>query len=325
MTRYITIGVAGVCLAACSTEPAQDVGEQPFMSQQSTTLQGVLRLGTQLDNMTIDGFRFAGATLNGAPLVNLRLEEGELIAEQNQVTLRNTALKHAHLFAEWQKAPPQPQTAVVEYSIDDIIVELPAYDRAPTGNTYLYTISQRVDNTASFQLACPADSDGRRVAIPLADTWDAKGNRNASAPKFTLGCTTGVIAKCYRWGYRPWATGSGTLKQMHQTCTRAARGDYCGLGKSHTHDGAMINIWDNLPSPILTQDPTPPGWMFEAAWDQNGALCVSHGRWAVSGVDIGTECPNKFTPPGQICDTISEALMHGSGLRLFNESAIEPP
>src|SRR6185295_13836012 len=100
MTRYIVIRMAVLCLAACAAEPAQSVEDQPFMQQQDTELQGLLLQGSQIQGMSMKGFRFAGATLNGAALVNFRLDKGELVAEQNGVTLRGTALVNAHLFAD---------------------------------------------------------------------------------------------------------------------------------------------------------------------------------------------------------------------------------
>ena len=102
MTRYVIIAIAALCLAACTAEPTQSVDEQPFMQQQGRELQGLLLLGTQLPGKTLKGFRFAGATLNGAPLVSFRIDKGELVAEQNQVTLRGLALVNTHLFAEWE-------------------------------------------------------------------------------------------------------------------------------------------------------------------------------------------------------------------------------
>jgi hypothetical protein len=332
MTRDVVIPMVALCLAACAAEPAQGVAEQPFMQQQGTELQGVVLQGTQLQGMTLQGFRFAGATLNGAALVNLRLDKGELVAEQNQVTLRGAALVNAHLFAEAQNRNVHPpQNAVVEYQITGIVAEDAVYDPTHTGNTFLYTLAQNVNNT--WPPACPADSDGRRAAIPLADTWDEHGARNSSAPLFTLGCTTGAIAKCYRWGYRPWVTGYGNLTITHWTCTRLARADYCGDGVSHTQNGTLINLWDNLgaPGPIQAQGSTPSGMSFEAAWGQNGAICLSHARWNMNGAVVAAACPNRLQPPGQamhpgtVCDSIAEALMQGgSNSRMFNESIFNP-
>jgi hypothetical protein len=283
--------------------------------------------------MAMQGFRFAGATLNGAALANLRLDKGELVAELNQVTLRGASLVNAHLFADTRNNTVHPpQTAVVEYQITGIVPEDPVYDPTHTGATFLYTLAQNVDNTGSWQPACPVDSDGRRAAIPLADTWDETGTRMSSAPLFSFGCTTGAIAKCYRWGYRPWVTGFGNLVITHWTCTRLARADYCGDGVSHTLNGTVINVWDNLgaPGPIQAQGATPPGMTFEAAWGQNGAICLSHARWSLNGTVVAAACPNRLMPPGQgqsgaVCDSIAEALMRGGGnARMFDESVIGP-
>ncbi len=333
MTRYIVIRIAALCLAACSAEleREREVDEQPIMQVQEAALQGVVLQGTQVQGMTMKGFRFAGATLNGAALSNLRLDKGELVAEQNQVTLRGAALVNAHLFADVQKPNVSPpQTAVVEYKITAITAENPIYDPTHTGNTFLYTLEQNVDNTGTYQPACRADTDGRRVAIPLADTWNDRGDRNSSAPLFTLACTTGAIATCYRWGYRPWVTGYGNLTILHWTCTRVARADYCGDGVPHTLDGTLINVWDNLgaPGPIQAHAPTPPGMSFEAAWGQGGAICMSHARWSLGGTVAAAACANRLRPPGpggSVCDNVAEALMQGgANTRMFNESVIGP-
>jgi ADYC domain len=334
MARYVVSWFAALCLAACSPELARDVDEQPIMQQQGPDLQGIVLNGTQLQGMILRGFRFAGATLNGAALVNLRLDKGELVAEQNQITLRGTALVNARLFADAQnRSVHPPQNAVVEYRITGIVAEDAIYDPTQTGATFLYTLEENVNNTGTWQPACAVDSDGRRAAIPLADTWDERGNRNASAPLFTLGCTTGAIAKCYRWGYRPWVSGYGNLTTMHWACTRVARADYCGDGVSHTLSGTLINVWDNLgaPGPIQAKGSTPTGMVFEAAWGEAGALCLSQSRWDMNGAVVAAACPNRLRPPGQamqpgtVCNNIAEALMMGgTSTRMFNETFITP-
>ena len=45
----------------------------------------------------------------------------------------------------------------------------------------------------------------------MAAVFDEHGDRSTPAGMFTFACTSGVIAKCYRWGYRPWLTGYGDL------------------------------------------------------------------------------------------------------------------
>ena len=330
INRHLVLGIAVLGMSACSAEPPRQVDDQPLMQMQNRGLQGIVLQGNLVTGMTMQGFRFAGATFNGAALSGFRVENGELVGEQSSVTLRGTSLVNAHLFAEARNnnAHP-PQNAVVEYRITAIAAEDPIYDPTHTGNTFLYTLEQNVDNTGTWQPACAPDHDGRRAAIPLADVWDDRGNRNSSAPLFTLACTASAIADCYRWGYRPWVTGFGNLKTMHWACTRTARADYCGDGVDHTMDGTMINIWDTLPppGPIQAHGTTPPGMTFEAAWDQTGALCLSHARWAFNGSVVAAACPNKLHPPGHgspsVCDDAAQGMMVSGGPdRLFNESAI---
>jgi ADYC domain len=328
MKFYITCVVV-LCASACS-EPANTVrDQQAIMEMQGTQLQGMQLQGTPLQGMTMQGFQFAGATMGDVTLMNLRLQQGELVAEQNQVPLRGAALAGAHLYARVRNLAGNPPTsAVIEYRITNVVAEDAQYDPTHTGSTFLYTLEQNVNNSGSWQPACPVDGDGRSVAIPLSATWDEHGDRIESSSLFTFGCTTGVIAKCYRWGYRPWVTGYGDLVAMHWTCTRLARSDYCGNGVSHTHDGTWINIWDTLPAPgpIQTQ---MPGMVFEAGWRTTGAACLSHARWLLpDGLLIALECPNRLILPGlailggTVCDTVGQALNYGSAVKMFNASSL---
>src|SRR5262249_50734974 len=141
-------------------------------------------------------------------------------------------------------------------------------------------------------------------------------------------CTTGVIAKCYRWGYRPWVTGYGNLVAMHWTCTRLARADYCGDGTTHTRDGTEINVWDNAPSPgpIQPHGQTPTAMVFEAGWDTGGAVCLSHARWLQGGSLLALLCPTRLVAPGlgilgaTVCDTTSQVLGQAADASMFDES-----
>lgn len=303
--------------------------EQGFGSER----QGTQLHGTQLQGavagMTMQGFQFAGATFNGAALTNVHIEKGELVADQNQTTLRGLGLAGAHLYAQVHNVTVNPPvSATVEYKIDSIALETAANDPTVTGNTYLYSLSQNVDNTGNWQPACPVDIEGTSAAIPIAAIWNEHGDRVESSTLFTFGCTTGVIAKCYRWGYRPWLTGYGDVTTTHYACTRAARADYCGNGKFHTRDGTGITIWDNLPpvGPIRTQGQTPLLMLFEAGWSTSGAVCLSHTRWLTGGLLIAAACPDRLIPPslpligGTVCDTMSQALGQNGTARVFNES-----
>ncbi len=324
------ICVVAFCASGCLSEPIHTASDkQAEMELQGTQLQGIQLQGVQVQGMTMQGFQFAGATLDGVALANTRIEKGELVAEQDQVTRRGTDLVNTHLFAYVQNlATSPPVTVTVEYRITGIEAEDPGYDPTSTGSTFLYTLEQNVDGSGAWQAACAADTDGRHAAIPLAAIWDNHGNRVASSSLFTFGCTTGVVAKCYRWGYRPWVTGYGDLATVHWICTRAARADYCGNGESHTRDGTLINIWDNLPAPgpIQAQGHTPTGMLFEAGWSTGGAVCLSHARWLLGGPVIAVGCPDRLIAPGlgilgaTVCDLPAHLLGQAGAARIFNES-----
>jgi hypothetical protein len=329
--------IAALGVSACASDVVaissteQAATELQPVQQQGTELQGMHLQGMHLQGMTMQGFQFAGASLRGTPLVNLRVENGELVAEQDQVTLRGTALVGAHLYAQVEHDEAALQvTEIVEYRITDIAEEDPKYDPTDTGSTFLYMIDQNVDHTGSWQPACQPDLDGRSVAIPVAATWNTQGDRVESSALFTFGCTTGVIAKCYRWGYRPWVTGYGDLAAMHWACTRLARADYCGDGVPHTEDGTWVNVWDDLSAPGPIQDHgarTLGGMHFEAAWNTAGAECISRTRWKDGMKSLSRTCLKQRVVGGdakKFCDTVEDAHHHDRTVLLFNESFDDP-
>ena len=321
---------AGISMALCACEVVEtSTAEQAGMNLQGTSLLGINLQGPSLLDMTVRGYRPDGATLWGSVLEDVRVERGEVIADRGPITLRGTALVGAHLRAEVRNlATTPPTTAVVEYRITAITPESSQYDPTWTGNTFLYTLEQWNPDTLAWSLACPADLDGRSVAIPLAATWDEHGNRMEHGSLFTFGCTTGVVAKCYRWGYRPWVTGYGDLGAMHWTCTRLARADYCGNGVPHTRNGTWVNVWDSLPppGPIQRRDPLAPnGMVFEAGWNTRGAVCLNHTRWLRAGKrESSGLCPDRVIPPAQNeadCNTALDRQGDGNA-RMFNESFV---
>ncbi len=317
-------------LCACAViETSESEVAQAGTQQQGQELQGQELQGQELQGMKLQGVRVGGATLNGSPLTNVHVERGEVVGQRGATILRGTALKDAQFKAQVRDTTANPpRAAVVDYRITDVVAEASKYDPTHTGNTFVYTLEQRDPDDNIWKAACPADQDGRRVAIPLAAIWDEHGDRIESNSMFTFGCTTGVIAKCYRWGYRPWLTGYGDMVSVHWSCTRMARGDYCGIGKPHTRNNTKINIWDRLPSPGPIQTHgflPPPLYFFEAGWDTHGAVCMSTPRWLLDdGLEIHNLCPDRLIPPGlllpTVCDTVATALLFGPEAKLFNEA-----
>jgi len=125
------------------------------------------------------------------------------------------------------------------------------------------------------------------------------------------GSRTGAAAKCYRWGYRPWANAA--LPDFYAACTRLARADYCGSGKSYTRDGTTVDPWDRLPyaslSPLQVHD-FYTDLPFEAGWNKDGAFCLSHQRWL--DFDPEGECKLKLIKDQTLCDDEGQAAQWSS-------------
>ncbi len=127
------------------------------------------------------------------------------------------------------------------------------------------------------------DAHGRAAdAIAVAGRWDYRqglpgvgGAKYDDPSAFTFACEGAAIAKCIRYGYKPWASVNGvSLATHHQACTRLVRADYCGDGTSHTVDGQWVNLFDSVGVQHDTES-----WALEAEWDTEGARCfTSHNR-----------------------------------------------
>jgi hypothetical protein len=149
----------------------------------------------------------------------------------------------------------------------------------PSGETVLYTLSTPDPaGTSAWVELCGPGPDGVRAGFPLAGAWTVAGGHDPAAPgTFFITCTSGAIGKCVRLSYRPWAAGPDgrSLRDLHQTCVRAIRADYCGDGRAHTVDGTRIDLYDPQ---SIQEDELAPGMRFEAAWGPEGALCIARPR-----------------------------------------------
>lgn len=144
---------------------------------------------------------------------------------------------------------------------------------------------------------------GERVLDPrvlaVRGVWDTSGAHRDVRGKLTLACENGAIIKCIRWGYKPWASRDGKpLADLHQACTRMARADYCGDGRSHTREATIIDMYDTLGVLARTTAASaawdPARASFEAAWAPDGATCVARTRDGRELKSLLEECPGRF-------------------------------
>ena len=194
----------------------------------------------------------------------------------------------------------------------------------PNREVYLYTVNYQDPNNLQWHNLCQPDADNLAKAMLLSGEWDETG-AYINNDRVTVACTSGVLAKCVRWGYKPWQTVQGvSLRDYHQTCTRMARADYCGNGISHTQDGTQIDIYDRLgiqqPEPQENQE-----MIFEAAWGVDGAVLLARTRYPKGLAQLQSECPEKLAQIVSDNPSLSneeaqqqavEALIFNSSLRV---------
>ncbi|OJH36803.1 hypothetical protein BON30_30310 [Cystobacter ferrugineus] len=135
--------------------------------------------------------------------------------------------------------------------------------------------------------------------LAVRGVWDGSGAHQEVAGRFTLACENGVITKCIRWGYKPWASHNGQpLAELHQACTRMARADYCGNGQNHTRQDTAIDMYDRLGVLARTTERSaawdPERASFEAAWAADGASCLARTRDRRALETVLRECPERF-------------------------------
>jgi hypothetical protein len=135
-------------------------------------------------------------------------------------------------------------------------------------------------NTGSGVFAMPVQ------AVFLAGVWDqhwgaaGNGSKSSSSSMFTIACRgIGAYAKCLDMGYKPWL-GTAT-DNLHQTCVRMVRADYCGDGNSFTTNGHLIDVDDYF---AHTADSDiqfyASSYNYEASWFPGGARFADHYRTA---------------------------------------------
>ena len=332
--HFLILSAAALLLYPQSARAGQQMQGQQMQGQQmqGQQMQGTSAQGTSPGaSLTSGGYAVAEVPLNhfysgwlgdfdqDSPAV---IKKGELfLVLANGTTISGKALVGAYV--------PADRNGNRVWTIINSVSHDPTF---PEGGTSLYGIDV-INSDGTTSPLCGPDRNGVSAAIPVAALFNTHGDRVESTTQFTFSCTSGVVAKCYRWGYRPWLQGAGSpdeFTNLHWACVRMARADYCGNGQTWTHTGTLINMWDLAPAPgpFQSHGPSDPTFVFEAGWSTRGAVCLSKQRWATLPPDIAANCPDRLVPPGAstsagtVCNSSAEVPQFDATTELFNESKV---
>jgi ADYC domain len=198
--------------------------------------------------------------------------------------------------------------ALEDGSLAQVRVDRVAADpRIPEGDVFLYDLSIAGDNGA-WTPVCEPEADGAPHAIL----------QRAADGQIAIFCTGGALGKCIRLGYRPWAIKGGVSLDVYwRACVKMIRADYCGDDQPTTLNGMLIDIYDPLG---IQKREGKAGLTFEAAWYEDGALCVAHPRVPQKATLqwLADTCPRLAGQLGPEC-TETSAERFGTPL-MFNAS-----
>lgn len=269
----------------------------PGLREQGFVLQGFERQGFERQGYQRQGYQRQGLELSLEDLNGVRIE----IADTEALVALSDGTMSADGFATTEALENVGLTAINAFG-ERFAVEVEAV-RVVDGR-------ERIALALEGSLLCEDGDEG--MFVP--GRWDDSGAFVEEPGVLTYSCMSGVIAKCVTWGYAPWEVGS----ELHQTCTRLARADYCGDGVSWTLQGTTIDVYDVLG---VEEPVAAPELSFEAAWGPDGAICVSAPRYLPLLTDGTVAEPGCFAALPR-CESLDEA--RALGAMIADDSAHTP-
>jgi hypothetical protein len=238
-------------------------------------MNGISLQGVQLNGISLQGPELTGPVLQGTsavtlvagwlddePIADLGVQASSFVGTVQSQALAGTDLVDARLVFGVPALDASGRDTQLQ--IDARIVDV-----EPIGTSDVLAHHLQVWSVSRGAWVDPCDNGGLGL-IALAGGWDLQSGDPIYGSGVTLACRGDVLAKCVEWGYEPW--GSTPLPDLHQSCTRMARADYCGDGTPMTVDGTMIDIYDSL---HIQERAT--SWPVEAEWGPWGATCIGDG------------------------------------------------
>jgi hypothetical protein len=290
--RLFRVAATALVLTGCGEVPPTPSSPQT-VRQALSTPNGSNLNGSNLNGSNLNGSNLNGSNLNsealGQTLVSVAyagaLREGLSGNKLDAVWLEGTVFhgtQGQQTFSGLDFNQARFQGTLGSGARVWLRVDAMTPHTGPDGDLWTYRVSYQEPRDGLWYPVCKGEGGTALDAIPVAGRWDyrhglpGEGGRKIDDPAaFTFGCEGAAIAKCVRWGYKPWASVQGvSLAAHHQTCTRLVRADFCGDGTSHTVTGQWVNLYDTVGIQADTED-----WYMEAEWDANGARCFSpHNR-----------------------------------------------
>lgn len=251
---------------ACEVDPELVSQPSGLRAQRLSANSGYMN-GIQSNGIQANGIQTNGQNLNGVSLNGVQLNAGYI----NGVRLSGSELVGVDREGRVVSGAAFVGAKIPALLSDGTTIELVvrSFERSAADPDVIY-----------YEL----EHEGRGLCADgvkgmfVPGVWDEHGARRdattigGATATASYSCATGVIAKCVTWGYAPWRVGAA----MHQTCTRMARADYCGSGVSYTKNGTPIDVYDVAGVQAPTNDPE---LLFEAGWNEDGAVCVSRTRY----------------------------------------------
>ena len=161
----------------------------------------------------------------------------------------------------------------------------------PGSGLLIYNIDLKVEE-GPWKPLCHDTHGEATEAILVGSVWSsvtASRVHEASEDLVTFACRDAAIAKCVEFGYQPWAeVGGVSLSDLHQSCTRMVRADYCGDSVSHTVNGTGIHVLDQVGVQLV--DPNV-SYVVEAEWGPDGATCLNVANTRLAGENPGCQLP----------------------------------
>ncbi len=292
--RYIGIFLVGLLplatACAANDEAAADTRLQEGRVWQGRVWQGRVWQGRVWQGRVFQGTDAAASTIEAVRLDNAVVEGLTLNGSELQGSLPGRTLRGADFVG----------ATVVQRDLDGSQFEstITAVQPDPQDpEIQLFTVTVKNPSTGEEESFCDPDPWGGQYATIVAGRWNWNGDHVNVDSERMFACTSGVVAKCARWGYKPWKTVSGrSLLPYHQACTRMARADYCGDGVTHTEDGTAIDVYDDLGIQIRSPFSLTSPMLFDAAWTTQGAYCMTKDRWLKLSTlaSVTLDCKTRF-------------------------------